>query len=96
MTQLITTVSPSAGTAAQFGTSRVPYRTISVRARPSNATACYIGGSDVTSTNGIELNPGDDFSFTTPNIEGERFTLQEWYADTANGTNSVDVFVFNG
>ena len=93
MSELIKTVNASAGTAAQFATSTAPYSSISVRARPSNATAVYVGGDDVNSTNGLELNPGDSWSFA--GNKGDTTQLSFYYLDTAVGTNSIDVVANN-
>ena len=56
-----------------------------VRALSSNTGAIYVGqdgASDVTSTNGYELSPGDALPFVVRNLE-------DYWFDTATNGNKV-------
>ena len=94
MSELIKTVNASAGTAAQFATSNAPYSVISVRARPSNGSAVYVGDSSVTSTNGLELLPGDSYDFAGVN-KGDTVNISFFWLDSASGTDSADIIANN-
>lgn len=79
----------TAGTRVQISTDatiRSPY--VVVQASSANAGTIYLGGSTVSSTNGLELFPGESFIFNAETSrEGNRvFRLSDIYLDsTANG-----------
>lgn len=62
-----------------------------VRARAGNTGNVYFGVSDVSSTNGLELAPGESqtTSFNTPNQPGS-VQFKTFYLDTATNGNDVD------
>jgi len=91
----ITTVNATAGTAEQASTSQDEYRYILFMARPSNGSAVYVGSSSaVTSTNGVELAPGDDFTISLPR-GGDFVAIADFWFDAATGTDNIDVFAQN-
>ena len=56
------------------------------RARPSNTGYMYVGDSSVTSTNGLELEPGGAISI----MWRESDSLQAWYVDASANSQYLD------
>jgi len=61
------------------------------RARADNTGAVYVGYSDVSSTNGVHISPGDAFTVLFTGYE----KLQNWYADAATNSDKVDFVADN-
>ncbi len=80
----------SAGTRVQNTTSG-NVRGIMWRARADNTGAVYIGYSDVSSTNGVHVSPGDAFTVLFNGYE----KLQNWYADAATNGDKIDFVADN-
>ncbi|MDP3064743.1 MAG: hypothetical protein Q8O40_16305 [Chloroflexota bacterium] len=83
----------AAGTRAQFATSTAPYNTVIVRARPLNGSTVYVGDVTVTSTLGVQLKPGEGFTFSVGNRQTVK--LSEMYADSDVSADKVDYFAKN-
>jgi hypothetical protein len=77
----------SAGTAVQAD-HKGNFRTVMFKARSGNAGKVYIGGSDVSSSDGMELDRGDTITF---NLTEDASSSQFW-ADAANNDDKVDFF----
>lgn len=88
LTSTTATVS-TAGTRVQISTDttiRTPY--VVIQASSANAGTIYLGGSTVSSTNGLELFPGESYIFNAETSrEGNRvYRLSDIYLDSsANG-----------
>mgnify|MGYP001569389964 FL=1 len=86
-----TTDIPTAGTRVQI--SNTPRRCLSItfKARNGNTGSIYVGGSTVSSTNGVELraNEGKSYNF---GAAGVSCSINEFYVDTATNGNDVDWF----
>ena len=61
------------------------------RARADNSSTVYVGYSDVSSTNGVAISPGDAFTVLFNGYE----KLQNWYADAATNSDKVDFVADN-
>ncbi len=76
----VTVTSP--GTAVAVVSSGNAISAVSFRARSDNTGAVYVGDSDVDSTNGYRLEPGDELTLSfRETIDLRRFFID---ADTAN------------
>ena len=80
----------AAGTAAQSSKSGT-IRAISFKARIGNTGNIYLGNSDVSSTNGMELEPGEAWTWTYAKYG----KIQDWYADAATNGDDVDFVADN-
>ena len=80
----------AAGTAVQAGDSG-NITSVMFKARSSNSGAVYVGDSNVSSTRGIELLPGE---VTTTRFKGHG-KLQDFYADAATNSDKVDYWADN-
>lgn len=80
----------AAGTATQAGKSG-NITAVSFVARPSNTGAVYVGNSDVTSTNGVYLGPGDDVDMP---FKGKD-RMENFWADADNNNDKVDFMADN-
>jgi len=80
----------SAGTRVQNTTSG-NVRGIMWRARADNTGTIYVGYSDVSSTLGVAVSPGDAFTVLFEGYE----KLQNWYADAATSGDKVDFVADN-
>ena len=80
----------SAGTAVQNPVSG-NCRGIMWRARADNTGAVYVGYSNVSSTNGVHISPGDAFTALFNGYE----RLESWYADAATNSDKVDFIADN-
>jgi len=86
----------TAGTRVQLSSSAIYAKKVFIVASTSNAGLIYIGGSDVSSTNGFPLAntaPGNrvDLGDLTIGGSSEAWDLSQVYVDAAN--NDEDVFV---
>ena len=70
---------PTAGTRVQVISGGMSIRAVSFKARNGNTGNVYVGGDDVSSTNGWELEPGEghEFSFPDKGPPGPRGTFSE-------------------
>ena len=75
----------SAGTAVQSPKSGT-VTAVLFKARSSNAGSVYLGGSTVSSSSGMELEPGGAVEI---GFEGYG-RLEDWYADADNNNDKVD------
>lgn len=82
-----TTTVTSPGTAVQLNDSEDKVKVIEVRARPDNKGKMYFGVSDVSSTNGRTLQPGE-----TQKVDFGKGSKQfnVFYVDAANGGDKLD------
>lgn len=75
----------TAGTRVQAA-AKGPGRSLVFKARHGNVGDCYIGGSDVSSTAGMTLAPGEAL---TVQVQDAVSSSQFW-ADAANNNDQVD------
>lgn len=100
MALIIVTLSPvtvsSAGNAVQLSSSSIFTSSATIQADVDNSGNIYIGDSSVTSSNGIELKPGDVYEFSGDDIRGigEQIDLSDLYVDAATSNDSVRVTYF--
>lgn len=91
-----TKVVASAGTAEQLVSTSVNTTCVWVEALPSNSGKVYIGGSTVSSTRGMSLDPEESFQyFATRKDNAERlleFDLSSIYIDAANSSDGIKYF----
>lgn len=76
----------TAGTRVQ-STKNGSVKSVVAKARSGNAGAVYVGTSDVSSSEGMELQPGEVFTFTFKGVG----KMQDFYADAANNNDKVDL-----
>lgn len=82
-----TTDIPAAGTAVQILASGVQVFAVYFIAREGNTGNIYVGDSDVSATNGVELAPGASVFMSN---DRESFQPQDWYADAATNGDDID------
>ena len=82
-----TTDVPSAGTAVQISNTTDKVKSITVKARAGNSGIAYFGVSDVSSTNGFELEAGDS---KTENFGDGSVAFSAFYVDAASSGDDVD------
>lgn len=83
-TQTVTT----AGTRVALTAVRTAASWLIVTGRPANVGNIFVGGADVTSTNGIPVAAGGSFSF--PDVGGPTYLdLKDIYIDAANNGDQV-------
>ena len=75
----------SAGTRVQAG-HKGNVRSVVFKARADNTGDVYLGGSDVSSTDGMTLTPGE--SIALENFDA--ISTAQYYADAANNNDQVD------
>ena len=75
----------SAGTRVQ-ASHKGNVRTITFKARADNTGDIYFGGSDVSSTDGMTLTPGEAISIQLV----DAVSTSQWYADAVNNDDQVD------
>ena len=75
----------SAGTRVQAA-HKANVRTVVFKARSDNTGDVYIGGSDVSSTDGMTLTPGESITLESRNA----ISTAQYYADAANNNDQVD------
>lgn len=80
----------AAGTAVQSPKSGT-VKAILFKARSSNAGRVYLGGSNVTSTRGVELQPGEAVHMIFRGYE----QMQSWYANADTNNDAVDFVADN-
>ena len=91
--QINTVTVTGAGTAVAFdSTSSAPWRFITVKARPVNGSAVYVGGSGVNATAGLMLNAGEAHTFNT---EKGGIRLDRLYANADVANDRVDYYAYN-
>ena len=76
---------PSAGTAVQLSATSVPIESVIIKALAGNSGMIYVGGSDVDSSNGFELDAGESMAFDFND-------LSEIWVDTSNSGDDVCYF----
>lgn len=76
----------SAGTAVQASAKGVVNRML-FKARSGNAGSVYIGGSDVSSTDGLELDPGESLVLE---VGDDAVSTSQFWADAAVNSDKVD------
>lgn len=82
-----TTDIPSAGTRVQISNTKDKVKSIAARGRAGNVGNVYFGRSDVSSSNGWELEPGD--SIVEDFGEGSEF-FDAFYGDAATSGDDID------
>jgi hypothetical protein len=85
-----TTDIPTAGTRVQISNTNDAVKAIEVRARVGNAGNTYFGVSDVSSTNGRELEPGATASL---DFGDGSVKFSVFYVDAATNGDDVDWMV---
>ena len=75
----------SAGTRVQ-ASHKGNVRAITFKARADNTGDTYFGGSDVSSTDGMTLTPGEAVSISMQ----DAVSTAQWWADAANSNDQVD------
>ncbi len=80
----------TAGTAVQSPSSGT-VKAVLFKARSSNTGNAYVGDSNVSSSRGVELQPGESFHMV---LQGYG-KLQSWYADADNNDDAVDFVADN-
>ena len=75
----------SAGTAVQAA-SKGNARSLVFKARNDNAGTCYLGGSDVSATDGMSLVPGESIQLELK----DAISTSQFWADAANNNDQVD------
>ena len=61
-------------------------RTVSFKARTGNTGDMFVGGSDVSSTDGMTLTPGEAITIRTKNA----ISTAQYFADALNNNDQVD------
>jgi len=79
----------TAGTAVQLATSNTWVRFVIVQSDYDNTGEVYVGGSDVSSDNGIILQPGDALAISLS--RGNRVNLADLYVDASADGQKVIV-----
>lgn len=86
-------VTANSGVATRFQTAHAACFTITARAvhggNTVNTAVLYLGGSNVDSSHGIPLNPGESFTF--PPMESNSYNVEDQYF---NPTSSGDGVAF--
>ena len=84
-----TTDIPTAGTRVQINNTARRCLTITFKGRNGNSGSVYVGGSTVSSSNGIELRPNESVTF---NLAAARVSclMSDFWLDTATNGNDVD------
>lgn len=77
----------TAGTELQFSNTADKVKSISVKARPANAGNVFLGVSDVTSTNGWTLRPGES---KTVDFGAGSVLFSTFYGDAATNGDILD------
>ena len=75
----------AAGTRVQAA-SKGPGRSFVFKARHGNVGDCYLGGSDVSSTAGMALAPGEALAMEVK----DAVSSSQFWADAANNNDQVD------
>ena len=75
----------AAGTAVQAA-SKGNARSLVFKARNDNTGACYLGGSDVSATDGTSLVPGESIQLELANA----ISTSQFWADAANNDDQID------
>ena len=75
----------AAGTAVQAA-SKGNARSLVFKARNDNTGACYLGGSDVSATDGMSLVPGESIQLELANA----ISTSQFWADAANTNDQID------
>ena len=86
-----TTTVATAGTSVQVTAQGWNIKAVTFKAKESNTGSVFIGGSDVSSSNGFELTPGSHHEFVFPS-QGK---LSWFHADADNNSDKVDWFVMS-
>jgi hypothetical protein len=79
----------TAGTAVQVSNTRRRVLSVTFIARAGNTGNVYVGDSTVSSTNGVELQQGQSFTFN-PGSMGVSIPFSDFYVDAANNGDDVD------
>ena len=84
-----TTDIPTAGTRVQISNTARRVLSITFKARNGNTGSVYVGGSTVSSTNGVELrsNEGKSYNFGAAKVSAP---ISDFYLDTGTNGNDVD------
>ena len=75
----------SAGTAVRAA-SKGNARSIVFKARNDNTGTCYLGGSDVSATDGMSLVPGESLQLELK----DAISTSQFWADAASNNDQVD------
>lgn len=89
-----TTTVSSAGSRVQISNTKHRIKSIAVKARIGNTGKVYFGVSDVSSTNGWELQPGESLSQDFGAAGSESFDI--FYVDAATSGDDLDWVVIIG
>ena len=81
----------SAGTPVQVTRSGWNIKAVTFKAKEGNAGSVYIGGGDVSSSNGFELSPGSYHEFVFP-TQGK---LSWYHVDASNDNDELDYMVMS-
>jgi len=87
--QTTTVTVTNAGTRVQVSTTPVWATLVILQADPNNTGQIYVGGSNVSSSNGIVLQPLDGLTITP--AQGRRVDLREIWVDASTNNQSVRV-----
>ena len=72
----------TAGTREKLAASYTPCFTVTIQAKVANSNYVYVGGSSVSSTNGVQLAAGDSVTFS-PISREYRYDLSGIWVDAA-------------
>ena len=61
-------------------------KTVVFKARSDNTGDVYVGGSDVSSTDGMTLTPGESITLQSRNA----ISTAQYFADAANNNDQID------
>ena len=75
----------SAGTSVQAA-SKGNVRSLVFKARNDNTGTCYLGGSDVSATDGMSLVPGESIQLELR----DAISTSQFWADAANNDDQID------
>ena len=79
----------TAGTSQRFASeAKEAIYAIVFRAKTGNAGKFYLGGSDVSASVGMEMDPGDSISMELP--AGREAALSDFYGDVAANGDQLD------
>jgi hypothetical protein len=87
----------TAGTRVPLSASNLLSLDLVVQALPTNTSNVFVGGADVTSSNGIVLTPGGFISVGSLMTKARAFTefnLAEWFVDAATNGQGVRVLYY--
>lgn len=84
---------PTAGTAVALSATATPITSVTVQAHPSNTGNVFVADSNVSSSRGVALSPGQSIALVADmsGRDGEELVLSDIFVDTATNGNDVKI-----